>query len=195
MLVNYVCKSNFGQMQKPPSIRTPHKCYSNKCSVFFALVLVIMWTVSISTTLCLEYLSISNKMIGRLKFSPRALHSFSLCWASLSRTFPYIEQIVRPPKPFSLSISNIYIFEFHFRIPKLIRIWIKTKNSTRNEKKCFLFSVSSKQCRQCLSQCCQYLSKVSWIRTLWRKVLSSKIFRILNANAKVQFTSYHCFLT
>ena len=94
----------------------------NKCSVFFALILVIMWTVSISTTLCLEYLSISNKMIGRLKFSPRALHSFSLCRTSLSRTFPYIEQIVQPPKPFSLSISNIYIFEFHFRIPKLIRI-------------------------------------------------------------------------
>ena len=109
MLVNYVCKSNFGQMQKSQSIRTPISVTFNKCSVFFALVLVIMWTVSISTTLCLEYLSISNKMIGRLKFSPRALHSFSLCRTSLSRTFPYIEQNVRLPKPFSLEHLHIRI--------------------------------------------------------------------------------------
>ena len=151
--------------------------------------------LGLSNTVDSLYLDYPPSRISRLKLSPRALHSFSLCWASLSRTFSYIEQIVLSPKPFSLSISNIYVFEFHFQIPKLIRIWIKTKISTRNEKKWFLFSVSSKQCRQCLSQCCQYLSKVSWIRTLWRKVLSSKISRILNANAKVQFTSYHCFLT
>ena len=98
--------------------------------------------LGLSNTVDSLYLDYPLSRISRLKFSPRALHSFSLCWASLSRTFSYIEQIVLSPKPFSLSISNIYVFEFHFRIPKLIRIWIKTKISTRNEKKkIFVLSV------------------------------------------------------
>ena len=62
--------------------------------------------------------SISNKMFGPLKFPPRTLHSLSLFRTSLSRTFPYIEQIFWSLELFSLSISNIYIFKFHFRIPE-----------------------------------------------------------------------------
>ena len=69
-------------------------------------------------TLYLEYLSISNKIFGPLKFHPRTLHSLSLFRTSLSRTFPYIEQISRSLEPISLFISNIYVFEFHFRIPE-----------------------------------------------------------------------------
>ena len=38
----------------------------------------VQWTLSISTILYLEYLSISNKMFGPLKFLPRTLHSLSL---------------------------------------------------------------------------------------------------------------------
>ena len=80
------------------------------------LIKEIQWILSISSTLCLEYFS--NKMFGPLKFPPRTLHSLSLFRTSLSRTLPYIEQIFRSLEPFSLSILNIYIFEFHFRIPE-----------------------------------------------------------------------------
>ena len=71
------------------------------------LILKIQWTLSISTTFYLEYLSISNKMFSLLKFPPRTLHSLSLFRTSPSRTFPYIEQIFQSLEPFSLSISNI----------------------------------------------------------------------------------------
>ena len=78
----------------------------------------IQWILSISTILYLEYLSISNKMFDPLKFPPTTLHSLSLFRISLSRTFPYIEQIFRSLEPFSLSITSTYIFEFYFRIPE-----------------------------------------------------------------------------
>ena len=74
------------------------------------LIKEIQWILSISTTLCLEYTS--NKMFGPLKFPPRTLHSLSLFQTSLSQTFHYIEQMFRSLEPFSISILNIYIFEF-----------------------------------------------------------------------------------
>ena len=60
-------------------------------------------------TLYLEYLSVSGKMFGPLKFPPRTMLSLSLFRTSLSRTFPYIEQIFRSLEPFSLSIENLHI--------------------------------------------------------------------------------------
>ena len=89
--------------------------------------IALQWTLSVSLTLCLEYRSISNKMFGPLKFPKRRLHSLSLFRTSLSRTFPYIEQIFRSLEPFSLSISNIYIFEIHFEFPNKIEFESKRK--------------------------------------------------------------------
>ena len=74
------------------------------------LIKEIQWILSISTTLCLEYTS--NKMFSPLKFPPRTLHSLSLFQTSLSQTFHYIEQMLRSLEPFSISVLNIYIFEF-----------------------------------------------------------------------------------
>ena len=78
----------------------------------------IWWTLPISTTLYLECLSISNKMFGPLKFSPRTIHNLPLFRTSLSRTVPYIEQIFWSLEPFSLSISNITYSNFIFEFPK-----------------------------------------------------------------------------
>ena len=102
----------------------------------------IQWALSISTTLYLEYPSISNKIFSPLKFSPRTLHSLSLF-----RTSPYIEQISQFIEPFSLSISSIYIFEF------------QTKISTVNEKNLF-FLFKRKLNTKTMEEKCDTLSHI-----------------------------------
>ena len=104
--------------------------------------------------------SISKKMFGPLKFPPRTLHSLSLFRTSLSRTFPYIEQIFRSLEPFSLSIENLHI-RISFSNSRINSNLNQNKNFDRKWKKiCFLFSVSSKQ---------KCSSNVSGIRKLWQK--------------------------
>ena len=87
-------------------------------------ILNIQWTLSISATLYLEYLSISNKIFGPLKFPPRTLHSLSLFRISLSRTFPYNEQIFRSLEPFSLSLS---LYPFLTLAPKIVEAFLKNR--------------------------------------------------------------------
>ena len=130
---------------------------------------MLQWTLSISTTLYLEYLSISNKMFGPLKFPPRTLHSLSLFRTSLSRTFPYIEQIFRSLEPFSLYLEHLHV-RFSFSNSQTNSHLNQNKNFDCKWRKicflfsksvfCFLLSVKRKLNTETLKEKCDILSHI-----------------------------------
>ena len=72
----------------------------------------LRWTLSILTTLYLEYLSISNKIFGHLKFPPRTLHSLSLFSYLL-----YLElSLYRTNFPIPWTIFSLCLEHLHVRI-------------------------------------------------------------------------------
>ena len=83
------------------------------------------WSLLLENTvdsLYLEYLSISNKMFGHLKFPPKTLRSLSL-----SRTFPYIKPISGPLNHF-LSLSRTFTYSsFIFEFPNKFEFESKQK--------------------------------------------------------------------
>ena len=68
----------------------------------------LQWTLSISTTLYLELLSISNKKLGPLDICVLSKLFLSLSPTSLSRIFFYLEQKSWSLATISLSISNFF---------------------------------------------------------------------------------------
>ena len=86
---------------------------SNICQ-FCATQLKIFSYLTTADSLYLDYplsrISFYLKQnIWSFEISPRTLHSLSIFRTSISRTFPYIEQIFRSLEPFSLSIENLHI--------------------------------------------------------------------------------------
>ena len=81
----------------------------------------LRWTLSISTTLYLEYLSISNKILGHLKFPPRTLHSLSLfSYLLYLELFPISNKFSDPLNHF----LSLYLEHLH--------VWISFPNSRIN---------------------------------------------------------------